>query len=89
MENKRKRLYWVNVVLLISFFLTALTGIFKFPGLSRFFSYIFEIIPANYMRLIHDWSGLVMVLFSVIHLILNWGWMKVNTKMLFTKEDGK
>ena len=72
--NKSKIQYWIDVGLLLSFLGVFLTGIFKFWRES--FSWVFEIIPKEQMRTIHDWSGLIMGFLVILHLIVNWCWIK-------------
>jgi hypothetical protein len=84
-RNKLKLL--VDIGMAISFLLVTLTGIFKFPGLSIKFLWLFNIIDFRLMSRIHDWSGIVMALFVLIHLILNWTWIKSMMLCIFTKKE--
>lgn len=77
--------YWTNVLLGITFLLVGLTGIFKFPLFARFFSPVYTIISPSLMKLIHAWSGIIMVLLVGIHLFLNRPWIVSTTKSIFTK----
>jgi len=36
---------------------------------------------------IHDWSGIVMVLLVLVHLILHWDWIVCETKNIFSKKE--
>ncbi|MBW2978148.1 DUF4405 domain-containing protein [Candidatus Woesearchaeota archaeon] len=78
--DKTKLKYFVDVGLAISFFVSLITGIFKFPGLTQYFTAAFRLIPHYYMSRIHDWSGLVMGSLVFVHLILNWKWIVAMTK---------
>ncbi len=81
--NKGKQLYWVDVGLAISFILCFITGIFKWPTLYKyFFSW-----PMKQISIIHDWSGLIMGLLVLIHLIQHWKWIVVMTKKMWWKND--
>ena len=77
--------YLVDVGLLISFLLVTLTGVFKFPGIREHLGGLYAIIPRGPMSLIHDWSGVVMAGLVLIHLILNWGWIKSMTRLIIRK----
>ena len=77
--------YLVDIGLLISFLLVTLTGIFKFPGVREHLASLYAIIPRGPMSLIHDWSGIVMAVLVLIHLILNWGWIKSMTRLVIRK----
>lgn len=37
----------------------------------------------------HEWAGLIVCLFYILHMILNWGWIKESTKRLFGRMNGK
>jgi cytochrome b subunit of formate dehydrogenase len=83
--NRSKLNYWVDIGLLITFLLSAITGIFKFPMWTNFFGFIFQIIPHRLLSKIHDWSGLVMVLLVLVHLIMHWRWIVAMTKNIFKR----
>jgi len=60
----------VNMALLFSFTLQAVTSVI-----------IFLKIRAPYRELIfeiHEYNGIFMVTLAVMHIILNWGWMRAN-----------
>ena len=81
--NKAYFKYIVDVMMGISFLLVGITGIFKMPEFRQWFLWAFELIPGGTMRIIHDWSGIVMVVLVGIHLVLNWTWIKSMTKSIF------
>ena len=85
--SKEKIKYWIDVGLIISFIGVFVTGIFKFYPLRNTFMKVFEIIPKELMRTIHDWSGVTMGLLVLVHLILNWKWLTYETINLFKKEE--
>jgi hypothetical protein len=37
----------------------------------------------------HEWAGLIVCLFYILHMILNWGWVKETTKRLFGKINAR
>ena len=78
--------YWIDVGLLISFLLVTLTGIFKFPGIREHLGDLYEIIPRGPMSIIHDWSGIVLLILVGVHLIMNWCWIKSMTRYIFCKK---
>lgn len=69
--NKLKLNYFVDIGMAISFVIVAVTGILKHPALSRR--------TRDYM-LLHDWAGMVLAGFVILHLILHWNWIKCMTK---------
>ncbi|MDP1728634.1 MAG: DUF4405 domain-containing protein [archaeon] len=87
MEKVRLK-YWVDVGMGISFLAVFITGIIKFRKILTLLG-----IEINYqsgllyiLSKVHDWSGVFMGLFVVIHLILNFDWIVCETKSFFCKE---
>ncbi len=76
--NKIK--YVVSLGLIVTFFSSCITGLIKFPGFVQFIGMNRGMLPMYELNLFHDWSGVVMGLLVLIHLILNWKWMAVMTK---------
>lgn len=68
MKSARRLLFFL---MLIVFVAQSLTGIIKFPELQRFFSFIFAYIPASTVTYFHDWTGIVLIILIIIHLVLN------------------
>jgi len=86
--NKNTAKYIVDIGLFISTLIVIITGIIKF----RSFLGIFGITPdyslmnTGLLRSFHDWSGIAMTLFVIIHLILNWDWIVSITKTIFSRK---
>ena len=57
--------------MLASFLLNLITGLAKFPELQRYFGIIIDNISASELSWLHDWSGLVLIILILLHLILN------------------
>ncbi len=74
--------YFIDLGLLISFLTVFLTGIIKFRGWGLYDKFGFPNIS-----LIHDWSGIVMGVLVLVHLVLHWGWIVNTTKCFFKKEE--
>jgi hypothetical protein len=64
MMNRVKWLKVVNAVLFILILWQALTGLAR------------DSIPQEVFEILHPTGGLVLVVFAMIHLYLNWGWVK-------------
>ena len=79
--------YIIDIFLLLSTLLVIITGIVKF----RSFLAIFGITPdyasmnMGAFRVIHDWSGIAMTVFVIIHIILSWDWIVGTTKCIFRR----
>lgn len=55
--------------LLLSFAILAYTGTVKFLELYNIFNFEYELISRYTFNFLHDWSGIVLVLFIIIHLL--------------------
>ncbi len=64
--NKNLLLKIINPILLVLFITQACSGLFR-DSLSH---ELFEII--------HEGGGIILVVVSLLHLLLNWGWVRVN-----------
>lgn len=68
--NKLKLLKIINPLLLISFFLQVSTSLMMFFRIRT---------PYTLMVFnVHTYNGLVMISLAVLHIYLNWGWIKSN-----------
>lgn len=78
---RRDLLIWlVDLGLAISFILVAITGVIKFPGLPQVIGMRYKDLPISELSMLHDWSGIALIVLVLIHLILNWNWIVVTTK---------
>ncbi|MHA2129223.1 MAG: DUF4405 domain-containing protein, partial [Promethearchaeota archaeon] len=85
--NRNMGKYLTNIGLLISSILVAFTGILKLPeillDLGLYYSF------SGILTIIHDWSGLIMGLFILTHLLLNWRWLFGYIKRMIRINNGK
>lgn len=86
MTDKGTLNYFIDCGLIITFSLSFITGIVKFPEWTRYFSDVFLIIPAFSISQIHDISGLVMGLLVLSHLLLHGRWIVAMTKSTFGRK---
>ena len=85
--NRGKLNYWIDVGLAISFFISFITGIVKWPGLINLIgTTAYKILYIKNISTLHDFSGLAMGLLVLVHLVLHWGWIKAMTKKIFKKK---
>ncbi|MCA9488131.1 MAG: DUF4405 domain-containing protein [Nanoarchaeota archaeon] len=91
MCDKNTWKYIVDIGLLISGLGVIVTGIVKFRTLWHLLSINinYEAMNMGVYRIVHDWSGLAMTIFVIIHLVLNWDWIKGTTRSFFKKEEIK
>jgi len=80
--DKRMAKYLVDVGMLISGGLCALTGFIKLPGLLRHFDLRSVILPAYQITMIHDLTGVIFVVLIITHLLFNWRWLAGMTRTL-------
>ncbi|MFZ5364978.1 MAG: DUF4405 domain-containing protein [Patescibacteria group bacterium] len=87
---KPKINYAVDILMTISFILTAATGIIIFfflPGGIRQGGHQ-EIggVSRHSLADLHNWAGMLMIILILIHFILHWTWLISMTKNLFKKK---
>lgn len=78
--------YIVDMLMVLSFFVVAVTGLVLFlflngRGGGRFFGSIRH----TYVS-IHNWSGMIFIILVIVHLILHWDWIVCMTKNVFAKK---
>ena len=87
--NKSKINYVVDFLLGLSFLITAITGLVIFfllpKGIKQGSYQEFLGIVKGTWSSIHDWSGIIMIVLSIVHLILHWKWVVCMTKSFFKK----
>jgi hypothetical protein len=81
-SRKVKTKYFVDVGLLLSFLACLITGILKLPGFIQFYHKASISLPLSQITLIHDRSGILLGIFALLHLSLNWKWMVSVTRKL-------
>ena len=85
--NRVKLNYWIDVGLAISFFVCFITGLIKWPGLIKIIgTSAYNVLRFRNISLLHDFSGLIMGLLVLVHLILHWKWIVAVTKSMFSKK---
>ena len=88
--NNLKVNCWVNIGLMISFLVCFVTGLIKWPGLIKIIGTSwYGVLHVRNISLLHDWSGLIMGLLVLFHLVLNWNWMVMVTKKIFKRNEDK
>lgn len=81
--------YWIDLGILISFILTFVTGIIKWPGLIPLIGLDYQKVPMLQLMYIHDFAGVAMGLLSVAHVLLHIKWVIMMTKKIFLKRYDK
>lgn len=75
--------YVINVGLLIASSSIFITGLIKFPGLLHYFGIEIKLLPLSEINTIHEWSGIILIYFVLMHLLFNWQWFVSMTKRIF------
>jgi hypothetical protein len=81
---------WVNILIGISFLLTALSGVYLlfipsggFQGGSNLGWDPGFLFSRTTWDLVHAWSGVVMIITAMFHFIIHWRWIKNVTSRIF------
>jgi cytochrome b subunit of formate dehydrogenase len=78
-----KVLKWsVDLAMGVTFAICFVTGLLKFTLLMRLAGLTDLILPSALISDLHDWSGLLLGLFVVVHLYLNRTWITAMTKRM-------
>lgn len=78
-------IYMVDIGLVVTFLISFITGIIKFPGLLQRLNISPELFPTYEITVIHDWSSVVMGVLVLIHLGLHWKWIVTMTEKMGIK----
>ena len=85
--NKQKINYIIDFLALVSFAIVTLSGLaikFFIPsGVRQGRLQEFLGIQKGVWSEIHDWSGILLIVFVAAHLILHWDWIVCMTKNVF------
>ena len=87
--EKSKINYIVDVLMAISFFVAAITGLVMFfflpSGVQRGGYQEFLGIIKHIWVDIHNWAGIILIILVIIHLILHWNWVVFMTINICSK----
>ena len=90
--NKIKARYLVDLVTLVSFVVTAVTGVIIFIFLppsegNRGVHNDFLGWGRHDWGAVHDWAGIIMIIFALLHVILYWKIFAAMAKNFFKKSE--
>ncbi len=92
-DIKKRLRQLLNFLLLITFLVSLVTGLIKFPELQRFFIFVYNYISAAQISWLHDFSGLALIILIIIHLIINRNtllpWLNNILNKFFQPKNGK
>jgi cytochrome b subunit of formate dehydrogenase len=82
--DKSKINYIIDALMAVSFFITAVTGLILFfflpSGVQQGRFQELWGMPKYIWTALHDWSGIILIIFVFIHIVLHWGWIACMTK---------
>ena len=91
--EKSKINYIIDAFMAISFFVVAITGLVMFfflpSGIQRGGYQEFLGIIKHIWIDIHNWSGIILIILVIVHLILHWNWIISMTKNVWSKKEKK
>jgi len=87
--NPTKTNYWIDIGMGVAFVLSFITGIIKWPRLVTRFGLTYNQLPMNQLTIIHDWSGIILGLLVLLHLVLHRKWISYTTKQFFKRKEEK
>lgn len=89
--ERSKTNYVINALMVISFIITAVTGLIMFfflpSGVSRGGYQESLGITKHIWITVHNWSGIILIILVIIHLVLHLGWIVSMTKNIFSKKE--
>lgn len=88
--DRSKVNYWIDFGMLLSFLVTAVTGImlilFLPSGIRQGgYQMLWGVIKSTWLK-VHTLAGLIMIILCIVHIILHWTWIVVMTKRIFKKD---
>jgi hypothetical protein len=84
--NQAKINYWIDIGIGLSFLVSFVAGIIKWPGLMAKLGVRYASLPLRTLTFLHDWGGLLLGLFALLHIIFHWRWICSMTKSFFKKK---
>jgi hypothetical protein len=84
--NRQVIKWGLDLAMGAAFFVSFITGMFKFTYFMRLFGLTSLRLPIAQMSNLHDWSGLFLGLFVAVHLILNRAWIIAMTRKVLAGE---
>jgi len=88
MMDKIKLNYFIDLGMFLSFLNCFFTGLLKWPGLTKLMNISISRLSLGISTL-HDWSGLTLGLFALLHLLLHWNWIVCVTKSMLKGKKGE
>ena len=84
--NKTKINYFVDILILVAFLLTGLSGIvlLMIPGGRGLSQYVVLGIPRAGWAELHDWAGIGTMIGVFLHFVIHWKWLVYMTRKMLS-----
>jgi len=79
--------YCIDISLLVGAVFCGTTGIIKWPGLIASLGLSYKTLSIAAITGIHDWSGLLIVILAVLHVLMHRKWLVVLTRQIFLQSE--
>lgn len=81
-NGKAVKLWFVNIISCILFFVLAVTGVINWLVLPHGYRGQGGVLMSlrHFFREVHEWTALLFIIIIFVHLILHWGYIKTNLK---------
>jgi len=83
--------YVVDMLMLVTFLIVSITGVIKYlflyPLMGQYSRISFMGMSKYDMSVLHDVSGMLMLFFVALHLVLHARWIYCMTKSIFLKKE--
>ena len=89
MDTAVKAKWLVDILMGISFLVCFVTGLLKYEVLLQVTGLNNVVLPAALISDLHDWTGILMGLFVVLHLVLNRRWILATTKKILAESRAR
>ncbi len=79
--------YIADAGLALAFVVNCLTGLLKFSWFWNFTHLNYRAVNFRLLGFVHDWSGIILLILILAHLVLHWRWIVSSTKAIFSKKQ--
>jgi hypothetical protein len=79
--------FWTDIAIFFSFIACFSTGILKLPIWVTKLGFSYS--TFNIISTVHDWAGVALGVFSLLHIILHWRWIVAMAKTKLGIKGGK
>jgi len=80
--DKAAKLWFVNIISFVLFSILTLTGLINWLFVPRGGGAQggFMVLLRHFLREVHEWTALMFIIMTLVHLVLHWAYIKSNLK---------